>query len=76
MAASMRVRHGDTGLQRLAVPPRRLRFITLTAVVLASAACFVALRASLEHLVAFRLLIGGASLLAALPGTALLTLGW
>jgi hypothetical protein len=74
MAASSRVRQGDTGLQRLAVPPRWLRFITLAAVVLASAACFVALKAGLEHapparLVAFRLLIGGASLLAVLAAT-------
>jgi hypothetical protein len=30
MAASSRVRQGDTGLQRLAVPPRWLRFITLS----------------------------------------------
>jgi drug/metabolite transporter (DMT)-like permease len=74
MAASMRVRQGDTGLHRLAVPPRWLRLITLTAVVLASAACFVALKAGLEHapparLVAFRLLIGGAFLLAVLAVT-------
>jgi drug/metabolite transporter (DMT)-like permease len=42
--------------------------------VLASAACFVALTAGLEHapparLVAIRLLIGGASLLAVIPAT-------
>jgi hypothetical protein len=42
--------------------------------VLASAACFAALKAGLEHaprarLIAFRLLIGGASLLAVLPAT-------
>ena len=56
----------------MTAPPRWLRLIALVAVVLASATCFVTLKAALEQapplrLVALRLLIGGAMLLALFP---------
>jgi drug/metabolite transporter (DMT)-like permease len=56
----------------MASPPLWLRLAALTAVVLASASCFTALKAALVHappmqLVALRLSLGGAALLAVLP---------